>query len=71
MLATIIIAVVLMSLFELILPGGNTKKVALSVMSIIVIGIIISPVVAYLQNPKSFPLENFKTEVTNEKKSGN
>lgn len=48
-LTTIIITVILVSLFELLLPGGNIKKVAASVMGIIAMAIILSPIATYFQ----------------------
>ena len=52
-LATIIITVVITSIFEMLLPSGNIKKVALSVMGIIVIAIILSPIVSFISQLKT------------------
>lgn len=62
-LGTIIICAVLMSLFELLLPGKNIKKVASSVIGIIVLAIIISPIIGFFSPgdqsflPKTYTFE--------------
>lgn len=71
-LATTIITVILVSLFEFLLPSSNIKKVAMSIIGVIFAAIIISPVVAFISSLKTAeakPVYNFyEGEIEIEKK---